>query len=876
MNRVFIHLALCSALLTPVGCARRATTADLVNLEAPNDLAFACVRRTRDARRLTTIIMEELVPLERCNFHHLLESDDDLPDPDPCFEGTDTTPEGQVTDCELHAVLTELFAGTVGSINVTQLADQSGDLSIQVPALTFLSVGERPSGLAVWDKDSSYTWVSNFGTRDVQVVSTKTILNLEDAPPIDPFPPAETILPVSQGPTDLVISPTGHFLYVALEEAGTVLEVAIDPATGEFVDTGTVLTLDGVAAQVPAPPIGQTEDNDYFRYCPPERSPLTLAVAPRTPIGESADPRPVELTIDPVDNVLLVSDRAKPLIHRFQLGTDDDTPTPATPLDPIHVAVPTLDIAVTPAVPKTFLTPSGSANASATERYLYAVDATDGSVLVADYTEGSPTFGAVLPVGSDGSPVDRLSLGAGLARTLSVLTPDYPEDAATIPSDSLCQLTDNDAAANAIPTALRGVFLSVGLSDGTVRVVDIFDLDATCRGGNFTPGSNDCTGAINPNDSVVSIRRNRPRINTFLTQSLTVSATPVVRFNQTSGALEESTGQLEVEPAPGLEPIECPDRWVNLYGDPDPLVCANDEPWVTASERWDSEWEAEIPFAGGGLGSLQTESLSAEAGNWLVADQAGFCLFGLLGGFNVAGLAPTDPEAGYFGDQLVITGELPPLTQAMEELTPGPCARFFDNVEDLDDNPVSFAILEARMGELRLGAPLSNGYTFDDVMSCYDTLVSYEIRTRRAYTVTGTNQGFVHRVTADDLADPQSTCIIDPEKPIETDDPTTYLNARAFEERPFLNPFVSFEISAFPETVPSPPPLDTESIITFTTDNRANQLLLRTGQLSGQRISSLPESLVYLPLDDRLYLADLTAGFTVIVLQPFTLALNRN
>ncbi|MEZ4288062.1 MAG: hypothetical protein R3A47_07940 [Polyangiales bacterium] len=58
------------------------------------------------------------------------------------------------------------------------------------------------------------------------------------------------------------------------------------------------------------------------------------------------------------------------------------------------------------------------------ERYLYAIDATDGSVLVVDYTAESSTFGAVLGVRSGSDITDRLDIGVGAARALTVLTPE--------------------------------------------------------------------------------------------------------------------------------------------------------------------------------------------------------------------------------------------------------------------------------------------------------------------------------------------------------------------------------------------------------------------------------------------------------------------
>ena len=227
-------------------------------------------------------------------------------------------------------------------------------------------------------------------------------------------------------------------------------------------------------------------------------------------------------TGDDTDDVLLVADANQPLIHRFALG-----PGGATPLDPIFTGTPTTEIDVTPFVPAS----SARDDQAATERYLYAVSAIDSSILVVDYTEdpegtaeADKTFGAVLPVLAGVSARaneenvesrNRVRFAFSNVRAIEVISPFYElEDEPNgtgkqVPLGDICNPTDGNAFALAQSASnMRGVFLAVSLSDGTMFFLDIYDLNAPCRGGS---GIIACTLAETGPDRLASIRRHRER-----------------------------------------------------------------------------------------------------------------------------------------------------------------------------------------------------------------------------------------------------------------------------------------------------------------------------------------------------------------------------
>ncbi len=338
-----------------------------------------------------------------------------------CQQGTNFAPE--VTAQFLTAV-TQIQTGEVAVISFTTSAIL--DTNRTIPGVTALRVGEQPTGIQLSPFEPSYTYVSSFSPKSVQAIPTEEIVTGASTD-------ESQQVRFAAGPSDLalhewaelfsettdsegrIISANGTIiyrnLYAALPELGKVAVIPVvlkpDPeqptrmihgslGTPSFIDLGTY---DCATAQVPSP---ASRSDDYNRICPQDfedRAGRFIKEVETTQTectdGPTPGPRPVTLAIDyglqtdRADDVLLVADANQPVIHRFSLFTSG-----ATALDPIVVGTPTNDVAVTPFVPAS----SDPDDVAATERYLYAVSATDSSVLAVDYTPGSATFRAVLPM----------------------------------------------------------------------------------------------------------------------------------------------------------------------------------------------------------------------------------------------------------------------------------------------------------------------------------------------------------------------------------------------------------------------------------------------------------------------------------------------
>ncbi len=727
-----------------------------------------------------------------------------------------------------------------------------------------------------------------------------------------------------------------RYLYAALPELGKVAQIEVNAANGEL---GQPVLLDLGSYNCPLdlvdPPDSDT--SDYHRICPKEddngeQSPATRVIktvttTERCAEGGSAGPRPVSLTIDfgreqgvgavmepgqsedtlgsgtDEDDVLLVADANQPVIHRFKLGPDGAT----LPLDPIVTGAPTNEIDVTPLVPAS----SDPDDRAAVERYLYAVSARDSSLLVVDYREeidgaSNPTFGAVLPVLSGISARaneenvesrDRVRFGFANVRAIEVVSPGYqledPDgdpntaDVLQVPADDICDPTDETAfSLGTNARNMRGVFLAVSLSNGLMYFLDIYDLNAPCRGGG---GNLACTTREAGTDRFASIRRHRRRIDFTPVTFISIDGSPSFQFNAAPGRLDEMTGRANGSDGPGLELVACPPSRLDatnsfiispmnpVFGEQpvgaelDGLICASSQVWSSFTQRWEARWEGLIPQSEGGLGLFADLSLPLDGGsagevlpgNWFQGGDVPFCEIGVLG------TQPADAAliGPYPGDRLLITGDLPPSTRDEPN-----CEKFRELRDNIDNDPVWFPILRAFNNQLEIGESENSGYTLAEVRSCFPQFTEYQIHTQDAYAVTGTQTGFIHRVIPDPAAD-SDECILDPNRPVdlptEADpfvDVDTYLTGRAFEGTQFINPLVSFKISLFPEdaTVTD----TTIALLNFNISNQFRDLVLA----NAAAVRSLPSSMLFFPEQDQLFFVDLEAGVSRIQFSPLNFA----
>jgi hypothetical protein len=249
------------------------------------------------------------------------------------------------------------------------------------------------------------------------------------------------------------------------------------------------------------------QDGGAFASCPIERwLPLSVKLPPAAPnapaddqggacaedeeIGlpevQSAAPAPSDLVSSA--GTLFVADSAAPVIHRIAVN-DPCAPTVLDPLLPSSTQTPsrivtTSQLAVSPLT-------------LGLKRYLYALDARDGSLMVFDVSDDS-TIRTPLTRPLDDDPfgaADRIRFQAPVRQVVIVEHQNDEADATT--GGTLPVLCDADPDstgpgtvyqtadgydAGAGPQKLRGVFAFAVLTSGDVVVIDVEDYDAPCRG----------------------------------------------------------------------------------------------------------------------------------------------------------------------------------------------------------------------------------------------------------------------------------------------------------------------------------------------------------------------------------------------------------
>ncbi|MBW2375038.1 MAG: hypothetical protein JRF55_03470, partial [Deltaproteobacteria bacterium] len=408
------------------------------------------------------------------------------------------------------------------------------------------------------------------------------------------------------------------------------------------------------------------------------------------------------------------------------------------------------------------------------------------------------------------------------------------------------------------------VFLAVSLSNGTMFFLDIYDLNAPCRGGE---GAIACSLAETGPDQFASIRRHRRRFRFTPSTFISIDGTPSLQFNTAPGKLDETTGVPLNSDGPGLEFISCPPSMFNVFGanavpsDEDALICTSSQVWSNFTQRWDAEWEGLIPQSEGGLGLFSDESFDGQPGTWFLGGDVPLCQVGVLGqqqGPPADSDLSIDLLESYGGDRVLITGELPPNTRDDAN-----CKQFEDLEEDIDDFPVWFPIIRAFNDQLEIGpSPNPNRYTLDEVRFCFNQYTAYQIHTQDAYAVTGTTSGFIHRVVADATT---GECIFDQTRPIQIDDVDTFLSARAFEDAQFINPMVSFHIGPFPSDTSL-----TDSTVALLNFNILNQFEIEVLDTS-TGLRSLPASMLFSEEQDQLFFVDFEAGVRRIVFSPLSI-----
>ncbi len=717
-------------------------------------------------------------------------------------------PDPESTRFKMHSVVTQTTTGEVAAIQLEgDDTNPAGviDTDQRVPGFTFAAVGEVPAAVVTPRSNPAYTYVISRGSNQLHVVATASFRTGLGAD-VTAVPGADggSFFPNGSRPSAMVLTPDERQLVVTLPETSEVWFIPVDgPSVGTPVRVALSADLgepvDLTAPGVPLPPA--------YEYVCGYDAGLNVVppVPPRAPAVLDSVPRPWGLDVDTEAGQVLVADRGLPLIHVLDVATRTEVAT-------LDVGVPTRSLVVTPRVP------AAPGDTERTERFLYAIDELDQSVLAVDYTDPArASFGAVLTV-SPTAPQDRLEVAVP-ARALEVASPRYT----TIGDLPYCTTAEDSS-----PIELHGVFLVVATVDGLVRIIDVFDLDTTCRGVGCTPDG------IGPDaaDLRVAIGRHRPRVGEFVTQGVSLEPDPIWQLgNITGGVSSDGTaGDL-----PSLSPVECPEGLDPVFPDSGtPLVCAVTDPWAAVRQTFRATWEGTIPF------TTTTGGNFAETGD---AIEVRFdpCQRGILG-------AQDAPASGawssYAGDVVAITGAIPPSVTDEDLLRR--CNEIVQATAGGETTPVLLPVLQASNAPMRdtysgllvVGDPINVEASLDEVRQCFPELLELEVRVRGVYSVESTRAGFRHPV----VAGAEGRCEVDPTRVAALE------RGRAFPGETFQTPEIAFRIAA--------PPLTDRPTLELPVGNVPPALAYDVTTDGTTDLPSLIAGVEYNEVDERLYVVE--------------------
>jgi hypothetical protein len=630
---------LCLLLLTLpfVACGDEENPPPLARFNQPNRVDFVCVAE------------DEPVRLDHCQ--------NDVPS----------------DSVALHALVTQSARGEVAALNID--SQRVLDARRDIPGFTITPVGEMPVAVVVPPRHPERTYVADYGSRDVRVLATRGLvaaleinptlqvlrLSLDDSGALSVLADGEEPTGTVIAPTDMALVPDESALVAAAPDVGLVIWLPIQRCrAGDadcrdgLIDEARVMavplqgSIDLALSAVPEP----APENEYELVCsfeprqPPPIEPPTLS----DEVAATTSPRPTALAIDsdcpddgPCTPRVLVADEALPLIHALDLdalAAGDDPETAVLP--PLVTNAPTLAVVVTPWVPTVVAEDAGET------QFVYAIDARDGSVMALEN-------GRLLSVDADpsGRP-DRIGYGTQAGATaLAVVTPDFDvrEGAQQWLSASQCPAPEARD-----PALLHGVFLTSAHTDGTVRFVDVHDMELLR-----------CPACPNVDVPLPVVIRHQPRIDrNFVTgeDAEMLEASPVsepqfiadgtafsVRANGTTGNPD----------VPGLDCIACDQELVRAFPpeqeqdddgadvasdadagtaevagacttDAPALVCGDPDPFTGSGETWTAVYEGLIPGTIGGQGRFIPEgSPESTTGALELSAEIDFCAAGVLG-----------------------------------------------------------------------------------------------------------------------------------------------------------------------------------------------------------------------------------------------------
>jgi len=748
------RLSLAVAILCSVACNNPVAPAAPAAFDRPEDVTFFCWNLNAEA----------VTALADCTPEPPESIADDL----------GAAPDGYA----LHALVTQTTTGEVAAVRLTGDTGEPGviDSDVRIPGFTFAAVGDVPSGLAVSETTPDLTYVLARGSNEIHVIETAEFRSGRGVA-AEPFPIPTMDQRTLPSAMRLVEEADGRSLVVALAESGQLAEF---PLEGSGLGEPIFLELsDELPPPVDLSILPPEEQPPQWRYTcetPPLIEPSTIP--PREPLLLGDAPQPAAIIEDEVTGELLVADRALPLIHVIDPETFTEVRT-------INVQVPVEALALTPFVPATL------GDTEPTERYLYAIDADDRSVMAIDWSNPArSSFGGVITVEVT-SPVDRLVMPFP-ANDLAVVSPTYDPSA-------VC--TDADDGAFASGINLHGVFLAVGTVDGRIRFYDVFDQDTECRG----TGAG-CASAtqVPDEDVIVSIMRHRPRIGPFRDTNVQLDPPPTWETDGAGAQAVEEAGERAGEArgaqqlVPSLEPVTCEAPLSQVFPEVgEPRVCLVTDPWAAISQTFTIAYESALPFT-----TTTGANFEFDGDEVSLVTQTDYCARGVLGSEQRA--TEGDYLTEYGGDVIAITADLPPsILQSGDDSLVNECEALIDRTTSGDFTPIEIEVRRAfaneedlppsYVGRLELGPVLQPaGTELDEVARCYPELLQIEVRVRGAFTVSAGRRGFVHPIVEDPMS---HECRVDPMLAAAGQ------RGRAFFDSTFSNEEITFAFGSAPPDI---------------------------------------------------------------------------
>jgi hypothetical protein len=876
--RVLSALAMISA------CSDATQPPDPTSFQRANRVAFVCVDLTEPLGSDAS-----LVPMDRCN-------------PDPA---------GAETGYGLHALVLQSSRGEVAAVSVRawRVLDSRND----IPGKTFAPSGAVPTAIAVAPDHPHVIYVASGGSRELSVMRTAATMVVSTTEPAT-LQRVRLQLPDSDRadePYDMTVAPDQDALFVTSRSGGWLARVPIqrcaegqsDCSDGLIDEAGIVrIPLEESWAKLPAeafePDAAASVEEPYRFVCeatPPLLSAPTTAPALPSPDADVGTPEPAGMALDAFCEAggctrrLLIADAQQPIVHAIDIDKlTAEAPGDAV-LTPILTGAPTDRVAVTPRVPVDIESDDET-------QYVYAIDARDGTVIATQN-------GRVLNVSVDPTlRGDRLDLGPTVstatvvAISLAVLTPNFDTRAAASQwVSAVDEPMDDNAPLQCVDNLrqtrrserLRGVYLAVGATDGTLRFINVHDMELrSCR--SCEVGETPSFSPFRPGYDPLPVVRNHTRLLTYSpadynTEPVLVPSV-VPQFVVGNAAIGvKSDGTTNDTRVAGLDCISCADNQGVSFGAPssdDPTsgatgdagvpdgtvcstgqgrVCSASDPFVEP-RSWQGVYEGPIPGTLGGRGRfIPKSSPDNQTGALEFVGDIAFCEAGVLG-----------EDELEVGDQLTITSPLPSdaLRAELDKECPGcyalnpteqdVCTKLVD-ARAANDNLIAFGIRRAFADRVQvtpsLALPRAANADWQAVLKCFaGQPLTYQVHSRGSFVVRDLGSlGFRHRV----IAEPGSGhCANDPAQ-----DPKVTGRARPGEL--YDNGLIAFQ--------PRAGNFSPLTVLTLASGSNAQKLFVRAADATGSTgwQGVMPVDLRYSSTDQRLYVVDSTVrGLMRVSLNP--------